>query len=118
MEVLRLIQAFFHDVGNISKQSPLAVQYRVQSIQELSLIIDHFDKHPLISNKQADFLLFKEVILMMQRKEHLTQEGLEKIVSIKASLNRGLPDVIKKAFPVIKPVDRASLEDVSIRDPQ
>src|ERR1700733_3255141 len=84
MEVLRLIKAFFNGVGNISIQKPLAVQYRVQSIQELSLIIDHFYKYPLISNKQADYLLFKEVILMMLRKEHLTPEGLEKIVSIKA----------------------------------
>lgn len=54
----------------------------------------------------------------MQRKEHLAQEGLEKIVSIKAFLNQGLADDIKKAFPAIKPVSRASLEDVSIRDPQ
>lgn len=98
MEVLRFIKAFFNGVGNITKQSPLSVQYRVQSVQELSLILDHFDKHPLITNKQADYLLFKQVVLMMQRKEHLTQEGLEKIVSIKASLNRGLSDDIKKAL--------------------
>lgn len=119
MEVLKLIKAFFNGIGNITQQNPLAVQYRVQSVQVLSLIIDHFDKHPLISKKQADYLLFKEVILMMQRKEHLTQEGLEKIVSIKASLNLGLAGPhLTKAFPNIKPVKRALVEDITISDPQ
>jgi hypothetical protein len=29
-------------------------------------------------------------------------EGIKKLVSIKASMNRGLPDKLKKAFPGLK----------------
>ena len=40
----------------------------------------------------------------MNRGEHLTIEGLQKIVAIKASMNRGLSDKLKQAFPNIIPV--------------
>jgi hypothetical protein len=43
---------------------------------------------------------------MMNRKEHLTMEGLRKIVAIKASLNLGLSESLNKAFPNITPVPR------------
>lgn len=36
---------------------------------------------------------------MMNRKEHLTSEGLQKLVAIKASMNRGLSESFKAAFP-------------------
>lgn len=57
----------------------------------MASVIDHLDKYPLIINKLAYYILFKEVVEMMLLKEHLTSEGLEKIVAIKAAMNRGLP---------------------------
>jgi hypothetical protein len=50
--------------------------------------------------------LFKEVVGMIQLKEHLTMDGLEKIVAIKASINKGLSDELKAAFPHVIPVKR------------
>ena len=38
---------------------------------------------------------------MINAKEHLTIEGLHKIVAIKASMNWGLSDELKKEFPNI-----------------
>ena len=35
------------------------VQYRVSSIKELQVIIQHFDNFPLITQKWSDFQLFK-----------------------------------------------------------
>ena len=64
------------------------MQYRVTALQELTdVIIPHFDRYPLITQKKADFILFKKVIDLMNRKEHLTLEGLQKILAIKASIN-------------------------------
>jgi hypothetical protein len=60
------------------------------------------DKYPLVTQKWADFELFKQVVDLLNRKEHLTIEGLQQIVSIKATMNRGLSDVLKKAFPIQK----------------
>lgn len=52
-----------------------------------------------------------------ERGEHLTTEGLNKIVAIKASMNKGLPDELKKAFPNVKPVQRPKVTDQKIKDP-
>jgi hypothetical protein len=42
----------------------------------------------------------------MKNKKHLTIEGLKKIVTIKASINLGLSDELKGAFPGIVPIQR------------
>lgn len=69
-------------------------------------VINHFDKYPLITCKLSDYLLFKEVVGMIQLKEHLTLNGLEKIVALKASINRGLSDELKVSFPLVIPVKK------------
>jgi hypothetical protein len=50
-------------------------------------IIPHFNSFPLVTQKQADYILFKEIVSRMANKEHLTNSGLIKILSLKASLN-------------------------------
>ena len=62
--------------------------------------------------KQADYILFKEIIILMLNKEHSTLEGIQKIVNIKASLNTGLAENLNKAFPNTIPSQR--LEDSNI----
>jgi len=42
----------------------------------------------------------------MNKKLHLTIEGLEQIVSIKASMNLGLSDMLKFEFNYISSVER------------
>ena len=53
----------------------------------------------------------------MVNKEHLTQDGLQKIISIRAALNTGLSPGLKAAFPVVKPVPRPLVNDKEIKDP-
>ena len=62
-------------------------------------MIPHLDKYPLLTQKLADFEQFKVVVEMLKRKEHLTNEGLQQIVNIRASVNDGLPDTLISAFP-------------------
>lgn len=64
------------------------------------------EKYPLITQKLVDYQLFKCVVDLMNRKEHLTPAGLQEIVNLKASINRGLSDTLKSAFPNTKPVVR------------
>jgi hypothetical protein len=87
--LLKKIQSFF-GVGNITiRKKDGAIFYTVQSIKDLTnVIIPHFLKYPLLSKKRADFLLFKSIVDLMNKGEHLTTEGLNKIVGIKASMNR------------------------------
>ena len=53
---------------------------------------------------------------MMLSKEHLTLESLIKIIAIKASMNRGLSDVLKKAFPDVVPLVRPIVENPKVHD--
>jgi LAGLIDADG DNA endonuclease family protein len=115
---LELIKFYFDNKGNILKQSKDSLEYRVGSLQDINnIIIPHFDKYPLISKKKADFILFKQIINLINNKEHLTLEGLQKIVALKASLNLGLSDDLKKAFPKIIAVSRPLIEKSENIDP-
>ena len=100
--VIKLIQKLF-SVGKIYKAGPQTLQLQVQSIKELKIIIDHFDKYPLITQKLADYKQFKYAYSIVKKKEHLTNEGLRKIVAIKASMNWGLSENLKLAFPDVVP---------------
>ena len=80
--------------------------FAVESVKDLSLIINHFDKYPLITQKISDYLIFKQCYELIAKKEHLTETGLLKILSLKSSLNLGLPNTLKLAFPNTAPVIR------------
>lgn len=80
-----------------------SVQLRVDSIKELEVVINHFDKYPLLTQKFKDYILFKQAFNLVKNKNHLSMEGLRHIVAIKASLNLGLSDNLKEAFPNITP---------------
>lgn len=71
-------------------------------------------KYPLISQKLGDFLLFKTSVDLVNNKEHLTMEGIQKIISLKASINRGLTDELKVAFPETVPALRLLAENGQI----
>ena len=83
----------------------------------INVIIPHFDKYPLISQKQADYLLWKEAIQILANKEHLNQKGLEKILTIRSSLNLGLSPSLKTRFPNIIAVARPNVETQNIPNP-
>jgi len=64
-------------------------RYCVRSIQDLhSRIIPFFEQFPLRTYKRNDFLIFKKVILMMSRKEHLKVNGWNKILKLSSLTNR------------------------------
>ena len=54
-----------------------AVKYQVSSIKDLAVIIEHFDKYPLITQKWSDYELFKQAVELIKRKEHLRVEGFK-----------------------------------------
>jgi LAGLIDADG endonuclease len=83
----------------------------VRSLDEITkIIIPHFENYPLITKKQSDFLLFKEIAKLMDKGEHLTKDGLIKIISIKASLNKGLSDNLKLYFPNVIGIERSNID--------
>lgn len=103
-------------IGKIYKHSDNASVYRVSSLKNLRIIINHFDKYPLLTQKSADYLLFKQSVHLIENKSHLTMEGLLKLVSIKASLNWGLSDKFKEFFPNVIPTARPEVKFSEIQD--
>ena len=91
------------------------MEYCVKSSKDLSKIISHFDKYPLLTQKQADFELFKKAFF--KNKEHLTGDGFTEILSVRATMNLGLPEELKIAFPNIIPALRPVVIAKNIKDP-
>ena len=83
----------------------------------LKVIYPHFIKYPLLSQKAADFKLFVQIVKLLNDKAHLNKTGLEEIVNIKSSLNKGNSDFVKSNFTKIKPVPRENVETTDIKDP-
>src|SRR5439155_13472309 len=117
--LIKEIQSFFNGAGKIYfLNNSEVVLFRIKSVKDLAqYVLPHFDKYPLLTQKRADYLLFKQVIDLMLRKEHLTSKGLLDIVSLKASLNLGLSEDLNKAFPNVTPKDRPEVKIKAIEDP-
>jgi len=88
--------------------------FQVTKLGDLLFIIKHFKFYPLKTQKYADFLLFKKAFNIINNKKHLTIEGLHELISIRASLNKGLPERLKIAFPKIKPIIRPKVPKLSL----
>jgi hypothetical protein len=92
--------------------------YRVDRFNHiLEVIVPHFDKYPLITQKLADYFIFKEIVSLMEKKEHLILAGLKKILSLKASLNLGLSSELKENFSGIAAVNRPLIVDKDVPSP-
>ena len=116
LSILEDIKKTLH-IGKIRRSGENCVQYVVESFKELQVIVNHFDNYPLVTAKVSDFLLFKQCFEMIKNGQHLTEEGLLKIVTLKSSLNWGISDKLTKAFPVVIPVNRPEYKFKGIPDP-
>jgi hypothetical protein len=105
-DLLLNIKSFFNKIGAITYNKDVVI-YRVQKLYDIiNIIIPHFNKYSLITQKQSDFLIFKEIVYLMSNSQHLNKEGIIKILSLKASLNKGLSNLLITSFPDIIKVER------------
>jgi hypothetical protein len=89
---IRLLFALknFFQCGVVRTNHDERMVYRVRRFEHLrDLIIPFFEKHPLKSQKQLDFLKFRDVLHRMEAEQHLTVEGIEAIRGIAKAMNRG-----------------------------
>lgn len=130
--LLKKIQSYFGGIGFL-RSSELYCGLRIVSIDQLvSVILPHFENYPLITQKQADFELFKRVVYKMKKGEHLTPfpplfflikkntwgTGLQEIINIRSSINLGLSDNLKDEFPKTIPVLRPCVKNARIPNPK
>nr|QJQ35481.1 LAGLIDADG endonuclease [Fusarium begoniae]QJQ35521.1 LAGLIDADG endonuclease [Fusarium ananatum]QJQ35562.1 LAGLIDADG endonuclease [Fusarium guttiforme] len=114
LSLLKEIKAYFNHIGSINISNNECV-YKVRSLNEVAIIISHFDKYSLMSQKRADFELFKRIVNKLNNQEQpLTYQGLQEIVSIGVSMNLGLSSLVRDNFSNIIPVARPLVKDAVV----
>jgi flagellar basal body P-ring protein FlgI len=73
--------------------------------------------HFLLTQKAEDFRLFKKIVELINNQVHNTIKGLRDIINIKASLNKGLSDILLSEFDNIVPIKREGVLTKKIPDP-
>lgn len=116
LDLLYKIQSFFGGVGNITIPSTTkGATLKITRLDDLvNNILPHFKQYPLQGVKKIDYNLWEQCVELILNKKHLKEDGLNKILSIKSVLNKGLSDKLKAAFPFVKPMDKPLLEVVNI----
>ena len=88
-QVLYALKTYF-GCGVVRRHHGSRMAWRVRGLAHLAeRVVPFFEKHHLKTRKRVEFLKFRRVVLLMQRGEHLTAEGLEEIQKICAAMNRG-----------------------------
>ena len=86
-QVLYALKAYF-GCGVVRKNHGTRLSYRVRGQENLhTKILPFFEKHHLKTRKRVDFAKFRKVLLLMEKGEHLTVDGLEKIRQLKITMN-------------------------------
>src|SRR3989338_1630330 len=88
IQLLHALKGFF-GCGVIRTNHEDRMAYRVRSLQHLSeRIIPFFERPPLKPKKNIDFIKFRKVVQLTEKKEHLKPEGIQKIRRIASTMNR------------------------------
>jgi hypothetical protein len=116
--LLYQLQEFFGGIGSIRLDNKAnALKFSVANINDLkNIIIPHFKKYPLLTQKAADLILFEQIVELMSTGAHLTNNGIQKIVNIKYYMNLGISNLIRLKFNNIKPVQRPIINTTNIYD--
>ena len=89
VQLLFALKRFF-GCGVVRQNHDERMAYRVRGVDHLrERIVPFFEKHPLKTKKHLDFLKFRRVLMMMERNEHLTPDGIDKIRKIAFQMNTG-----------------------------
>jgi hypothetical protein len=91
--------------------------YKVQNKRDLTnIIVPHFEKYLLLTEKQNDFILFKKTLDILDC-SLLNSQDIKRIIELKGSLNRGLSLVLKEQFPDVSSIERPESKSINKLDP-
>lgn len=89
------IQEFFKGSGSITHDDKNnVVQYNISSIKYINkIVIPTFDTYRFSGNKLTNYIIWKEILGLVNSKAHLTAEGVDKFRDLKSTLNQWeIPD--------------------------
>ena len=83
----------------------------------MQIIIDYFNKYPLVTAKKLDYDLFEKCFNIIKQNEHLTEKGISKLIELKGSLNKGLSENLRDNFSEINLLERVEFKFDGIPSP-
>lgn len=116
LDIQYALKTFF-TVGRISIQKNEARQEILGYKNAIDYILPHFDQYSQYTGKLADYLLWREIVLIQNSQQHLIEKGFLQCVAIKASLNKGQNRTQQIAFPGIKPISRPTVSQPNVINP-
>ena len=81
-------------MGYILQDKNNMVHYNIAALKIINeSVIPTFDTYRFSGNKLANYLIWKEILGLVNSKANLTAEGLEKIRDLKSTINQwDIPD--------------------------
>ena len=101
VQVLYALKKFF-GCGVVRRNHDDRYELRIRKLDCLKRVVEFFEKYPLKTKKNIDFKKFRRILLLMERGEHLTKEGLIKILEIAIEMNTGDHQRLKETLRDIK----------------
>ncbi len=88
-DLVCLLVSFFQ-CGNVREsENDNTVKYEVRSLEDITKkVIPHFERYKLMGRKKRDFEIFKEIIVLMNKKRHFRKDGLSKIVKLSLEMTK------------------------------
>lgn len=93
-KLLLLIKDFLG--GNIGfRKSQDTYYYGSTSFGSAKNVINYFDQFHLLSSKHINYLKWRKAYIIIQNKNHLTNDGIKKIIKLKNTMNNNIINVIQ-----------------------
>jgi len=87
-DIIFFLQEFFSCGGVRFSKKDQNYKFEVRNISDLiKNIIPHFKKHPLKTSKREEFERFAHICQLIHSNQHLSREGLEKIIKLSEKVN-------------------------------
>ncbi len=87
-DIVLFLQSFFRCGGVRFSKRDQNYKFEVRSIDDLiKIVIPHFEQNPLKTSKQKDFENFKRICRLIRSNQHLSQNGIVKIVNLANEMN-------------------------------
>ena len=85
--ILHRLREFF-GCGRVVVNRGMQKELRIRRLEDLKRVVEFFTEHQLQSKKKSDFEIFRDIIAVIDRREHLRDEGLGNIANMAWKMNR------------------------------
>ena len=104
-ELLEKVKEFFGGVGWISTSGNMYT-YEVTYLKSLHVIRNHFENYPLETSKYIHFILWSDIMNLLEKKKHYEYDGFIKILGIISVFPKGLSKSVLEAHSDVVPIKK------------